>query len=173
MRSWKGTSVCRFIVLDLDWHIYMQVNYGLKKVNCFNWLWFVLISTLLSSWCVCGCLSVSVCIMCLMAPLTWPGAPRSSCSGTVGCRKETGSLPISSWLPSLLCSPLACLQSKLGQNTSPCGSNWGDRRRCPESLMMPPDGLFSHFIRSYFIFYLFIFDVNICSCQEKRHRHAS
>lgn len=64
-----------------------------------------------------------------MAPLTWPGVPRSSCSGTAGCRKETGSLPISFWPPFLPCSPPACLRSKLGQNTSPCGSNCGRQEK--------------------------------------------
>lgn len=124
IKTWKGQRVCRLIFLDLDWHIFMQVNYVLKKTHYFYQLWFVLICTS-QSLCVC----VRVIRLLLMIPLTWPGAPRSSCSGTAGCRKETGSLPISSWPPSLPCSPPACLQSKQGQNTSPCGSNCGRQER--------------------------------------------
>ncbi len=91
-----------------------------------------------------------------LVPLTWPGAPGSSCSGRAGCKKETGSLPTSSSPPSPPCSPPACWQSRRGQSSSPSGSScgWRERGRQTKPWVMKSKGT-ARWLGLFFFFFFF------------------
>lgn len=98
-----------------------KVSANKKTHTQVSWCWSVLMSAELQT----------------PGPLTWPGAPGNSCSGTAECRKETECPPTSSLPPFPRCSPPPCWQSRPGRSSSLYGSSCEKREGMSREKQRP------------------------------------
>lgn len=164
--TWEVLKVCR-----KNWkldHVHFQ-----DLVICLWHFTEVILSLLLGESNISCNVHQQTTLLYKLAPLTWPGAPESSCSGRAGCRKVTGSLPTSSSPPSPPCSPPPCWQSRRGQSSSPSGSSCGwmegwerERGRQTKPWVMKSKGT-ARWLGFLFFFFCQATLCVVLSCQEE------